>query len=104
MYKSHRLLLIFGLLLCSIVIVCLVESCLVPPRASGTTVDAWLTTSDGSNHLTRQGNLNFASDSQTADSSTIDVNEYQQFQQMDGFGAAVTDSSAWLISTKMSTT
>jgi glucosylceramidase len=102
MYKSRRLL-VFGLLLCSIVIVFLVEVFLAPLRAAGTPVGAWLTTSDGGNQLTQQANLNFASDSQAADSSTIDVNEDQQFQQMDGFGAAVTDSSAWLISTKMST-
>ena len=104
MYKSHRLLLVFGLLFCSIVIILLVELFLTPPRTAGTTVDAWLTTSDGSSQLTQQGNLNFASDSQAADSSTIDINEHQQFQQMDGFGAAITDSSAWLIYTKMSTT
>src|SRR5215471_3654552 len=102
MYMSRRLLLVFGLLLCSVVIVFLVEVLLAPPPALGTPVGAWLTTSDGSNQLTQQANLNFASDSQAADSSTIDVNEYQKLQQMDGFGAAVTDSSAWLISTKMS--
>lgn len=72
-------------------------------RAGGTTVNVWLTTSDGSNQLTAQPGLTFTSDSQNADSSTIDVNEHQQFQQMDGFGAAVTDSSAWLMYTRMST-
>src|SRR5205807_5265608 len=40
--------------------------------------------------------------SNTGNSSTIGVNEYQKLQQMDGFGAAVTDSSAWLIVNKMS--
>src|SRR6266566_9034575 len=72
-------------------------------RAGGTTVNVWLTTSDGSKQLTAQPGLTFTSDSQNADSSTIDVNEHQQFQQMDGFGAAVTDSSAWLMYTRMST-
>ena len=72
-------------------------------RAGGTTVDVWLTTSDGSNQLTAQPGLTFTSDSQNADSSTIAINEHQQFQQMDGFGAAVTDSSAWLMYTRMST-
>src|SRR5579864_8115487 len=72
-------------------------------RAGGTTVNVWLTTGDGSIRLTPLGNLNFASDSQVADSSTITVNEHQQFQQMDGFGVAVTDSSAWLMYTRMST-
>src|SRR5258707_14413934 len=72
-------------------------------RAGGTTVNVWLTTSDGSNQLTAQPGLTFTPDSQNADSSTIDVNEHQQFQQMDGFAAAVTDSSAWLMYTLMST-
>src|SRR5260370_2103807 len=72
-------------------------------RAGGTTVNVWLTTSDGSNQLTAQPGLTFTPDSQNADSSTINVNEHQQFQQMDGFGAAVTDSSAWLMYTRMST-
>src|SRR5260370_35628226 len=96
MYKSHRLLLVFGLLLCSIVAIFIVQQFLSPPGAVGTTVYAWLTTSDGSNRLTPQGNLNFASDSQVADSSTSDVNEYKKFRQMDGFGAPVTASSARL--------
>jgi len=69
----------------------------------GTDVSVWLTTSDGSRRLTAQPGLTFTKDSQSNDSSTIDVNEHQQFQQMDGFGAAITDSSAWLIYTQMST-
>ena len=50
--------------------------------AGGTTVNVWLTTSNGSNKLTAQPGLTFTSDSQNGDSSTIDVNEHQQFQQM----------------------
>jgi glucosylceramidase len=72
-------------------------------RTGGTGVSVWLTTSDGSSRLTAQPGLTFTTGSQSTDSSTIDVNEHQQFQQMDGFGAAVTDSSAWLIYTQMST-
>ena len=70
-------------------------------KPAGPTVQVWLTTSDGSNQLTPQANLTFGSN--TGNSSTITVNEYQELQQMDGFGAAVTDSSAWLIYNKMST-
>jgi glucosylceramidase len=33
---------------------------------------------------------------------TIEVNEHQQFQEIVGYGAAMTDTSAWLIGTKMS--
>jgi glucosylceramidase len=36
------------------------------------------------------------------DAVTIDVDDTQRFQTMVGFGAALTDSSAWLIGTRMS--
>ncbi len=66
----------------------------------GPTVQAWLTTSNGSSQLTPQPNITFGSN--TGNASTVRVNESQTFQQMTGFGAAVTDSSAWLIYNKMS--
>ena len=69
-------------------------------QAAGPTVQVWLTTSDGSNQLTPQANLTFGTVSPNL--STITVNEYQELQQMVGFGAAVTDSSAWLIDDNMS--
>ena len=69
-------------------------------RAAGPTVQAWLTTSNGSSQLAQQANLTFGTN--TGNSSTINVNEYQDLQQMNGFGAAVTDSSAWLIYDNMS--
>ena len=70
-------------------------------RAAGTGVQVWLTTPDGVNHLTPQSSLQFTPDTNTG-TPTIDVNDTQQFQQIDGFGAAITDSSAWLLSNKMS--
>ncbi len=69
-------------------------------RTTGPTVQVWLTTSNGSSQLTPQPNITFGSN--TGNSSTITVDESQTLQQMTGFGAAVTDSSAWLISQKMS--
>ncbi len=72
-------------------------------RAAGPTVSVWLTTTDGANKLTQQGNQTFAADgSVPGEPTTIDVNDQQTYQQMVGFGAAVTDSSAWLIYNKMS--
>lgn len=68
--------------------------------ATGPAVLVWLTTPDGVNHLTRQGNLQFTNGSGT--SSAIAVDDTQQYQQMDGFGAAITDSAAWLLYTKLS--
>ncbi len=96
-----RALLGIGVILVIVLIVVLVSQSI--SRAGGTTVNVWLTTSDGRNQLTAQSDLTFTSDSQNAASSTIVVNEHQQFQQIDGFGAAVTDSSAWLMFTRMST-
>jgi glucosylceramidase len=62
--------------------------------ASGETVKVWLTTSDLTNAITPQNDLSFATDGTTGD---INVNENQQYQSIDGFGAAMTDSSAALI-------
>ncbi len=68
-------------------------------RAAGSTVQVWLTTSDGSSQLAQQSDIPFGGN--TGNASTIRVNESKTFQQMTGFGAAVTDSSAWLINNKM---
>jgi len=70
---------------------------------AGPSVAVWLTTTDGANKLTQKANQTFTSGNGTA-SSTITVNDSQQFQQMVGFGAAMTDTSAYLIGTQMNTT
>lgn len=73
----------------------------VPAKAAGETVSVWVTTGDKSKLLQQQGNVTFAADS-GSNPTTIDVNENTTYQQMDGFGASMTDSSAWLIQNKMS--
>jgi glucosylceramidase len=65
-------------------------------------VGVWLTTGDGGNKLQRQDNINFINGT-GSNSSQIKVDENTKYQQMDGFGAALTDSSAWLIYNKLST-
>jgi glucosylceramidase len=72
-------------------------------RAAGPAVNVWLTTTDGANQLALQPSLAFRPDTTAVDGTAIDVDERQLLQQIDGFGAAVTDSSAFLIGTKMST-
>ncbi len=69
-------------------------------HAAAPTAQVWLTTTDGVNHLTRQSDIQFGSSNTSA--PTIAVDDTQQMQQMDGFGAAVTNSSAWLIYNHMS--
>ncbi len=55
---------------------------------AGPTVQVWLTTSNGRSQLTRQPNIAFGSN--TGNAPTTRVNQSQTFQQMTGFGAAIT--------------
>jgi len=63
-------------------------------------VNAWLTASDQSRLLEPQTPIAFSADTAT-NGKVIYVNENHHFQQMDGFGASMTDSSAWLIYTQL---
>ena len=72
-----------------------------PASAANESVHKWLTTSDLSQHLTQQTDLAFSASS---GSGTISVDNTQTFQSIVGFGAAMTDSSAWLLSDKLSST
>jgi glucosylceramidase len=70
-------------------------------RAAGEVVSVWLTTSDRAQLLAPQPSLSFAPDS-GAQPVTVDVNEATRYQTMDGFGASLSDASAWLIWNRMS--
>jgi len=59
-------------------------------------VEVWLTTGDGSVKLQEQPRLSFYPGTGSHSHQVI-VDESIQYQQMDGFGASITDSSAWLI-------
>ena len=104
MPKVARIFLSLGI--ASLVLILLVGVTLWRPtsqaHAAGPAVSVWLTTTDGQNNITPQSGLTFAAGAGSA-SSTINVNENQQSQQMTGFGAAMTDTSAYLIGTKLST-
>ncbi len=56
----------------------------------------WLSTADRAHLLERQPDLAFAAP-QSGAATRIDVDPSQRFQTMAGFGAAITDASAWLI-------
>ena len=64
------------------------------------TVRVWLTTPDQTNVLTRQPDIAWTGNGKTS-RSTILVDEQQSYQQMVGFGASFTDSSAWLVQQKL---
>jgi len=67
--------------------------------ADSVPVQKWLTTNNLSSRLAAQPDLAFTTNSAGA---TITVDDGTTYQTMDGFGAAMTDTSAWLISTKLS--
>jgi glucosylceramidase len=63
----------------------------------------WLTTGDRTQLLSKQSDISItAATSTTLPIITIDAN--QTYQQMEGFGAALTGSSAFLLNTKMTAT
>ena len=72
-------------------------------RAASETVNVWLTDLSGSAKLSQQPHLSFAPDS-GSNPLTITVDENTQFQQIEGFGASFTDSSAWLVYNKLNST
>jgi glucosylceramidase len=75
----------------------------VPPAAptlSGPPVVAWVTTGDKTRLLAREPGLAFAEAAPL--SANIDVDSTKRYQTMAGFGASITDASAWLIQNRMS--
>lgn len=64
------------------------------------TVRAWVTTGDRTELLHEQAPVPWSA-APPSDRPTITVDASQRFQTMVGFGAAVTDASAWLIQTRM---
>ncbi len=69
--------------------------------AWGTTVEVWLTRGDQASLLEQRPDLTFQAGSGSHGTKvTIDV--ATKYQSMDGFGASVTESSAWLIQNELS--
>ena len=73
-----------------------------PAAASG--VQLWLTTPDRAYLLEKQPDIPFTAPENTPDNAPatrIDVDPSQRYQTMAGFGAAITDASAWLIQRRL---
>ncbi len=65
--------------------------------ASGPTVAVFLSTHDRSNLLAAQPSVSFAAGTADATSNTVVIDDTQQYQTIEGFGAAFTDSAAYLL-------
>jgi len=74
-----------------------------PGEASGPG-GAWLTTADQTHLLSPQPALAFSTAPGSADLPVVAVDTDERHQAMVGFGAAITDASAWLIQNKLTAT
>ncbi len=70
-------------------------------RTTGPTVQVWLTTASGSKLLSRDADVRFDSSAPPSTLIRIAVDEAPSYQAMVGFGAAITDASAWLLENRM---
>ena len=73
-----------------------------PAAAPVGNVSVWVTSPDRDQLLAQHPDIAFEDDGPTATPSNVQVDPGQRFQEIDGFGGALTDSSAWLISTGLS--
>src|SRR5256886_13820662 len=72
-----------------------------PPQ--GPAAQVWLTTATGSKLLSRESDVHFDSGAPPATLLRVVVDEGTTYQEVVGFGAAITDASAWLIQNRLST-
>jgi glucosylceramidase len=75
----------------------------VAPADAGAAVHAWITTGDQAKLLSREPDTRFSAAmvKMAADTPVIEIDPAVGYQQMAGFGAAITDASAWLLQKSM---
>jgi len=98
--RSGLIRLALGTLVCAMVSAC--GSGPVAPAggaADGPAVEAWLTRGDKTRLLAREVDLRMTA--VAAGAATIVVDDRRRYQTMAGFGASITDASAWLIRNRM---
>lgn len=72
-----------------------------PAAAPGIAVQAWLTTGDKTRLLARDATPPVLTHQATRP-LTIEIDDTKRYQTMAGFGASITDASAWLLQNRMS--
>ncbi len=72
-----------------------------PPPPQGPAAQVWLTTGTASKLLSRETDVHFDSGPVPATLVRIVVDEGTTYQEIVGFGAAITDASAWLLQNRM---
>jgi glucosylceramidase len=89
-----------------ILLACALQACAADPapvQGDGATVRAWLTTGNKAKLLSREPDARFGSAmlKMAADTPVIEVDPAVAYQQIAGFGAAITDASAYLIQQRL---
>ncbi|MDR3772848.1 MAG: glycoside hydrolase family 30 beta sandwich domain-containing protein [Terracidiphilus sp.] len=80
---------------------CLAFFFLAATAASAQSVNVYQTTPDLLEALSERATLHFAKPDPAAMAPLITVDDAQRFQEIDGFGASLTDSAAWLFAKKL---
>jgi glucosylceramidase len=81
---------------------CLALTFLAATGVQAQSVSVYQTTSDLLERLSPRATLHFASKAAPGETAPlIIVDDAQRFQQIDGFGASLTDSAAWLFAKKL---
>ncbi len=73
-----------------------------PSPPAPNTADVWLTTTDLQNLLAKQTAIPLSAAQPGGSTPTLDVDVTQTFQTIDGFGAAMTDSAAYVLTNDLS--
>ena len=72
-----------------------------PSQGVGPPAQVWLTTPTASKLLSREPDVRFDSGAPPSTMLRVTVDDATRYQDMVGFGAAITDASAWLIQNKL---
>ncbi len=96
-------------LLIVVLVITMIVTCLVPQttaHATGPTVELWVSQVNATDTgmekaLEKQTNITFDTDTSSLGNYTICVDETNTYQQIDGFGASITEASAYLLQTKL---
>jgi len=78
---------------------CALATAAAPSAGAAESVQAWLTTADQTRLLAREPDIPYSAQAPLA--IRIDVDPQRRYQEIVGFGASVTDSSAWLIENRL---
>jgi len=84
----------------SLLILPLIFACAPTISPVASTVEVWVTLPDQSKKLQREPDVTMTSIA-PGSVALISIDDTIRYQQMEGFGAAMTDSSAWLIMNKL---